>query len=163
MKYFRLTNIFLLASLCFLLTACGEKTEDAVSEETTSVETPSNEETEDAVAASSADIDITSFSGTMAYAEISNIQSSPDDYIGKTIRMAGSFATYEENGTTYFLCIVEDAKACCSIGIEFVLEGEHSYPDDYPEMLSDIIITGEIQTYERDGNMYCHLTNAVIE
>lgn len=33
-------------------------------------------------------------------------------------------------------------------------------PDDYPELGSDITVTGIFETYEEDGYTYCRLKNA---
>ena len=38
--------------------------------------------------------------------------------------------------------------------------GEHSYPDDYPELGGELTVTGRYETYERDGLTYCHLVDA---
>lgn len=63
----------------------------------------------------------------------------------------------------YFSCIIVDATACCSQEIEFVLSGEHAYPDDYPEEGSEIVVQGIFNTYEENGYMYCQLKDAVME
>jgi hypothetical protein len=47
-------------------------------------------------------------------------------------------------------------------GIEFILKGDHKYPDDYPQEGSEICITGVFGSYEEDGNTYYALTDAVI-
>lgn len=72
----------------------------------------------------------------MVYSEVYNMMYTPGDYIGKTIKMTGQFVYYENPDTQaqYFTCIIGDAMACCSQGLEFVLTGKHTYPDDYPEL-----------------------------
>lgn len=111
------------------------------------------------------DIDLTKLSSSMVYAEVYNMITKPGDYIGKKVRMDGVFAMYHDEATDqyYFACIVADATACCSNGIEFVLAGEHKYPDDYPELGSDICVSGVFDTYEEAGTLYCTLRNAVKE
>ena len=74
----------------------------------------------------------------------------------------------EEEGTPisdqiYFACIIADATACCSQGLEFFLAGEYTYPDDYPELGTEITVSGTFETYDEDGYMYCHLVDAVFE
>ena len=88
-----------------------------------------------------------------------------NDYIGKTVKMNGSFSVYEdeETGKVYFACYIADATACCSQGIEFTLSGEHVYPDDYPEVGSEIVVQGIFETYEENGYLYCQLKDAVME
>ncbi len=110
------------------------------------------------------DVDLTKLSSTMVYSEVYNMMVSPDKYIGKTVKMNGAFAFYEDPETKkqYFACIIADATACCSQGLEFILTGEHTYPNDYPELYSDITVTGTFETYEENGFKYCRLTGATI-
>ena len=56
--------------------------------------------------------------------------------------------------------LVSDATACCSQGIEFVLAGEHKYPEDYPEIGDTVTVTGEFNYYTEDYATYCQLLNA---
>ena len=46
--------------------------------------------------------------------------------------MNGDFAYYEDPETKkqYFACIIADATACCSQGLEFILTGDHTYPNE---------------------------------
>ena len=108
------------------------------------------------------DVDLTKLSSTMVYSEVYNMMASPDNYTGKTVKMNGAFAYYEDPETKkqYFACIIADATACCSQGLEFILTGEHTYPNDYPELYSDITVTGTFETYEENGYNYCRLVNA---
>lgn len=111
------------------------------------------------------DVDLTQLSSTLVYSEVYNMLSRPDDYIGKTVKMNGSFSVYEdeETGKVYYACYIADATACCSQGIEFTLSGEHVYPDDYPEVGSEIVVQGIFETYEENGYLYCQLKDAVME
>ena len=108
------------------------------------------------------DIDLTTMGSTMVYSEVYNMTINPDDYIGKTIRASGPFAVFHDDNTgkDYFAVIITDATACCSQGIEFVRTGEHSYPDDYPKVDTQITVTGKFNVYEEDGNKYCQLLDA---
>lgn len=111
------------------------------------------------------DVDLTKLSSTMVYSEVYNMMCTPDGYIGKTVKMKGQFAYYEDPETKkqYFACIIADATACCSQGLEFSLTGEHKYPEDYPELGSEITVTGTFETYEENDLMYFKLTNASME
>ena len=115
--------------------------------------------------AESCDVDLTQLSSTMVYSEVYNMMTTPDDYRGKTVKMSGNFAIYQDQitGQIYFACVIADATACCSQGLEFVLEGDHTYPDDYPELNSVITVTGVFDTYEENGNIYCQLIHAKME
>lgn len=111
------------------------------------------------------DVDLTKLSSTMVYSEVYNMMTTPDDYIGKAIKMSGNFGVYQDQTTNklYFACLIADATACCSQGIEFVLDGDYSYPDDYPDINSIITVTGIFDTYEENGYTYCQLINAKME
>lgn len=119
----------------------------------------------------SIDVDLTKLSSTMVYSEVYAMMTSPQDYIGKTVKMNGQFALYQAtdaNGQPvpdqiYFACVIADATACCQQGLEFVLAGDYKYPDDYPELGTDITVVGEFQTYMEGTQQYCHLIDAIFE
>ena len=154
-------------------TAVSNSTDDPAPSPSTSQVQPTEEESQEATSdpvqsADGIDVDLTKLSSTMVYSEVYNMMYSPDDYVGKTIKMEGQFAIYQatdENsnlisGQIYFACVIADATACCSQGLEFVLAGEHSYPDDYPELGNEITVTGTFELYEEDGFQYCRLVDA---
>ncbi len=108
------------------------------------------------------DVDLTVLSSTMVYTEVYNMVTTPENYLGKTVKMAGTFSIYhdEKADKYYFACLIADATACCSQGIEFVLKGEHSYPKDYPKVGSEITVIGSFNTYKENEIVYCQLTDA---
>lgn len=108
-------------------------------------------------------MDLTKFSDTALYAQLENILTSPKKYVGGTIRITGTFGIYhdEETDKYYFMAQVPDSTGCCTLGMEFILEGEHSYPADYPKLGSKITVEGKLDTYKENGNQYCTLRNAV--
>ena len=77
------------------------------------------------------DVDLTQLSSTMVYSEVYNMMSRPNDYVGKVVKMSGGFSYYYDQsaGAYYFACLISDATACCSQGMEFVRKGEFTYPD----------------------------------
>ncbi len=117
------------------------------------------------------DIDLTQLSSTMVYSEVYNMMYTPEDYIGKTVRMRGQFATLQgtdENGQPlpdqlYFACVIADATACCQQGLEFILNSSYTYPDDYPVLGDEITVSGTFETYYEGEYQYCHLINAELE
>ena len=111
------------------------------------------------------DVDLTKLSSTMVYSEVYNMMYTPENYIGKTVKMSGMFVAYtnQDQSQFYPAVIIADATACCSQGLEFVLEGNPSYPEGYPETETDITVIGTFETYLEDGNTYCRLKNAKIE
>ena len=145
--------------------------QQTASEETVSEADPELEQTQPAEAlpdyepaqtSGELDVDLTTLSSTMVYSEVYNMMYEPDRYVGKRIKMDGQFAVYEDpnTGAVYTACIIMDATACCSQGLEFVLAGEKTYPDDYPELGSEITVTGVFQLYDENGTTYCHLVDA---
>ena len=110
------------------------------------------------------DVDLTMLSSTMVYSEVYNMMVRPDDYVGKYINMAGKFDVYEDSttGTRYYACIIKDALGCCAQGIEFAPENEESltFPDNYPDIGSEIAVEGTFEVYEENGFMYCRLKDA---
>ena len=115
------------------------------------------------------DVDLTVLSSTMVYSEVYNmLYFYPEDYYGKTVKMTGQFNVYQwvdESGIVAdmpvaYACIISDATACCAEGVEFVLEGDLTYPDDYPEPGTEITVIGEFQPYEENVVTWYHLVNA---
>ena len=73
-----------------------------------------------------ADIDLTAMSKTMMYSKVSDMLSSPDNYLHKSVRMTGLLLSQMINGKFYTFCIISDVTACCTQTLEFVLR------DDFP-------------------------------
>lgn len=111
------------------------------------------------------DLDLTQLSSTMVYSEVYNMMTTPTDYLGKQIRMRGNFSVYQDPVTQryYYACLIADATACCSQGIEFVLADDRAYPDGYPELGTLITVSGTFTAYVENGTTYCQLTNAQME
>lgn len=110
----------------------------------------------------SADIDLTKLNSTMVYSQVYNMMNKPADYRGKIVKMKGQFSVYHDDNTgkNYFACLIADATACCQQGIEFELEGEYKYPDDYPELGTEISVIGVYDTYKEGETQYCYLKKA---
>jgi hypothetical protein len=105
------------------------------------------------------DVDLTQLSSTMVYAEVFNIMSNPDFYMGKTIKVNGPYYPlyYEDTELYYHFVIVEDATECCQQGLEFSWDGEHAYPADYPQADTDIEVVGIFDSYEELGETFYYL------
>lgn len=110
------------------------------------------------------DLDITSLSGTMAYAQVYDMMFNYENYLGKTIKVSGLFnISTGIDGTIYTTAYISDAAACCATGIEFEWAGDHIYPNDYPELGTEITATGIFDVYEESDNMYMTLRDAELE
>ena len=175
-----LLAVCMMASLC----ACGKGREkdagnDALSsnEEASasaeSIPTPKEQETSEEseqpqASSNGVDVDLTVLSSTMVYSEVYNmLYNDPAHYLGKTVKARGEFSIYQlvtdgvlQPDPVSYACIISDAAACCAEGMEFVLEGDYTYPDDYPELGTEITVIGEFQSYEENGMTWYHLVNA---
>ena len=108
------------------------------------------------------EVDLTELSKIMVYSEVYNMVYYPDDFIGKTVKMRGLYSVYYDDQTQkfYFGCIIQDATACCAQGIEFELNDEYVFPDDYPEEGEEITVFGTFDTYREGDYRYCTLRDA---
>ena len=160
----KLFCLLLAALLLCSLAACGTKGNNGADG---AADTPPASQSQ---STGGIDVDLTALSSTMVYSEVYSMMSFPDNYIGKTVKMQGQFTIYQatdENGAfipdqIYFACVIADATACCSQGLEFALAGEHTYPDDYPELGAEITVTGTFEVYTESGFQYCRLVNATL-
>ena len=172
--------VLIILMLCSLVACGGEENKETADNQTpnasASQNQPMEKESVSAPAASESvqstdgiDVDLTKLSSTMVYSEVYNmLYFYPEDYYGKTVKMTGLFNVYQsvdENGVVLdmpvaYACIISDATACCAEGMEFVLEGDYIYPDDYPELGAEITVIGEFQSYAENGIAWYHLVNA---
>jgi len=106
------------------------------------------------------DLDISEMSSVLAYSQVVNIYESPDDYMGKTIKLNGLYyaSYYDKTDLYYHYVVVGDETLCCQTGLKFVWNGEHTYPDDYPEEQTEIELVGLFGSYEEFGKTYYFLT-----
>ena len=105
------------------------------------------------------DVDLTALSSTMVYAEVYNMLTKPDNYIGKTVRMSGPYyaSYFDETGLYYHYVVIEDASECCQQGLEFIWDGDHTYPEDYPKEKTKIEVSGVFGKYDELGKTYYYL------
>ena len=112
------------------------------------------------------DIDLTKVSSTFIYSQLFNMMAEPESYVGKTIKIKGVFAVYdlppEFGRKNAFAVVISDMAGCCQQGLEFVWEGKHDYPKDYPAPGKSITVTGVFQNYKVQGyDCFCLKTNDV--
>ena len=110
------------------------------------------------------DLDLTLMSGTVVYAQVSNMLYDAQPYLGKILRISGEYSPYEdrERGVVYHSCVIADATACCAQGLEFVWAGQHAWPGDYPEEGTGCVVTGRLEAYDEYGDTYLHLVDAQV-
>lgn len=151
-------------------TATTEKTDST--EESTAVATSSDSSTTEAIfldnlasgpqteyeepigeADPNVDVDLTVLTPNMIYAEVYNMMTRPEEYMGKTIKVKGEYSPlfYDVTGNYYHYVLIKDAAACCQSGIEFIWDdNSHTYPDEYPAEGQEIIIQGTFGSYIED-------------
>jgi len=105
------------------------------------------------------DVDLTILSETIISAELMHIILNSDDYIGKTIKVGGTYANifHEATGMHYHYVITKQGDACCQEGIEFILTDDRKFPDDYPAMGTPIELIGVFSRGEGDGIRFFYL------
>ena len=180
----KITALLLCVSFLFLFTGCGSEVNSGkTSKKNSAVDqivknqqerisgnseenTSSNEEAfvpnDTDGSDKSVDVDLTKLSSTMVYSEVYNMMNKPETFIDKTIKMKGQFSFFKDKntGNQYYSCVIADATACCQQGLEFVLEGDYKYPDDYPSEGEEITVVGKFKTYMEGTVKYCHLVEA---
>ena len=99
------------------------------------------------------DYDLSKLSGNVVYSQVYAMMKNPEEYVDKTFKISGVFALgKDKDGNTMYGCIIKDALGCCQQGIQFQWEGNHKYPDDYPDLGTEITVVGTF-SYQKDGNI----------
>lgn len=154
-----------MAALALALTGCAPRPAQSTATVSTPAPTPAATATPQPTATLSpdgVDLDLTRLSATMVFAEVAAMVRTPEDYLGKTVRMAGSLAVHEANpelGIDYFYTVViQDATACCQQGMEFIwTEGT------LPEAGTGLVVTGTFAEYDCGGLPSYHIVADTVE
>ncbi len=89
-----------------------------------------------------AEIDLTGLEKGALYVTVGTMNGSPEEYAGKTVRMAGIFETDETQTGRRFYCSVPDYAGCCFVSVEIRPAGDLRFPEDWPETGSVFTVTG---------------------
>lgn len=154
-----------MAALALALTGCAAQPVQSAAAVSTPSPTPAATAAPQPTATPSpdgVDIDLTQLSATMVFAEVAAMVRTPEDYLGKTVRMAGPLAVYEANpalGIDYFYTVViQDATACCQQGMEFI------WPEgSLPEAGTGLVVTGTFAAYDCGGLPSYHIVADTVE
>lgn len=177
-----LVATILAATISFLLAGCGgsdgrtspvpqQDVSEVLQQQTEQVE-EEQEPTSDGFVPDSGtaydevDVDLTAMSPDMVYVTVYDMVANPAGYVGKVVRMEGTYyhAHYDETDQDYFYVVIQYATACCAQGLEFVWgDGSRTWPDDYPEDGHEVVVTGVFEVYREGGNGYVHLVSASME
>ena len=151
----KLFSIIFIVLIAISVAACkGEEKSTENTEDTETVSTVS----EDKI-----DYDISRLSTTMAYSQVSEMTKNSSKYLGKRVKIKGSFLVEEAQQRNYYACHIKDQTACCSIGFEFVLKDTSKiYPNDYPSVNDEITVEGIFHSYKEGDNTYYELIDAVL-
>jgi hypothetical protein len=105
------------------------------------------------------DLDMTNMGAAIAYSQAVDLSENPDNYLGKVIKVKGNYypTYYDQTAQYYHLVLVGDATSCCRMPIEFIVTGDYTFPDDYPETEAVIIVSGVYEEYDELGETYYHL------
>lgn len=106
------------------------------------------------------DIDLTQSSETMLYSEVIDMGTSPENYVGKIIKVHGQYMFFhdEMSENSYPTVVVLDATKCCATGLVFELEGDAGYPQEDQEFT----VTGVLDYPSSEDCPFPILKNAVI-
>ena len=164
----RLISLLLAAGMALGITACRSQVPESAAEELTTPTTIVSDPTPLPTLPETTMVDLTALSSTMVYAEVFAMMSSPEEYVGKTVKMRGIFSRGQlyagdgslDDGDMVFACVIQDATACCAQGIPFDLAGDYSYPQDYPTLGDTITVVGTFEIYKQNGLQFCRLGNA---
>ncbi len=153
----RILSIMICVFALFAFTACGGGGASGGGGEGSGNSEPAKAD----VSYEEIDLDLTAMSDTVMYSVVTDMANNPEEYMGRTIKMTGAFASMyvEEQGKTLYACLIQDATACCSQGLEFEPTEK---PDESLEQGSEITVVGVLDSYVEDDVTYCTLRNAVL-
>ena len=142
--------------ILLLLTSCTKKPQAEVTQ------APVETEASAPVAITpKVDYDLSNMNFTMISGFFFEMLIDPETYENKTFKIKGKFQTFENeedpSALPYFSVIMNDVTMCCQEGIDFVWQGDHNWPADYPEQDQEITIIGKYIVTETDGMTYNYI------
>ncbi|MCL2639037.1 MAG: hypothetical protein FWD48_11790 [Oscillospiraceae bacterium] len=108
------------------------------------------------------DVDFTKLSSTMVSAQMDIIMQNMQAYVGQTMKIRGNYYPlfWEVNNEFLHFIIIECSSGCDKL-FEFVWNGEHIYPDDYPPEGTFIELPG-VFGVDEEGFPYLAVDDIVI-
>ena len=142
--------------ICILLFSCSKKPQAQITQ--APVESEAAAPT---TISTKVDYDLSNYNFTMISSFFFQMLIEPETYENKTFKIKGKFQSFdnEEDPTAlpYFSVIMNDVTMCCQEGIDFVWQGEHNWPADYPKQDQEITIIGKYIVTETDGITYNYI------
>ena len=104
------------------------------------------------------DVNLSRLSMTMMQAEFLRILNDSDSFLGKTIRVTGTYDSiiYSRDNVSHYVIVIPGDE-CCQMGFEFRRAGDYVFPDDYPEQNATIELTGTLDRYETVGMSFLYI------
>lgn len=159
MKHSRLGSLRLSKGpliILLLLTSCTKKPQTEITQPPVEAEAASSTAT-----ISKIDYDLSEMNFTMISSFFFQMLIESEQYENKTFKIKGKFQSFdnEEDPTAlpYFSVIMNDVTMCCQEGIDFVWQGEHNWPADYPQQDQEITIIGKYIVTETEGITYSYI------
>ena len=108
------------------------------------------------------DVDLSNESATMAYTEMYVMVQSPEEYLGKEIKIKGQYMKLkpDKSGKQLYGIFVYDTACCCQVGIEFCPKDKKSL--DGVKTGDTLTVAGTFTTYEEDSETFCTLSDASV-
>ncbi|MDO5331597.1 MAG: hypothetical protein Q4E99_02860 [Bacillota bacterium] len=103
------------------------------------------------------DYDLTKMSPSAQVEQLLNIYENGSDYVGKTIMLKGKYNKSVYSNKTYHICNIADGNGDYNYSIEFITEQK------YPEVNKIITISGTLNKYNEDGQMYLQIIDAKVK
>ncbi len=107
------------------------------------------------------DYDLSAFNRGITYAQMIQVCNAPGDYNGKVFRLKGKFNYSEAKSIARI--IFSDNSGCCELAMQFIPAQELVYPEGYPALYSDIMITARLAADLDSLDTPCWFADATIE
>ncbi len=117
---------------------------------------------------SSVTYDLSVMGADMVYATVYDLVTNYDSHVDDTYKIKGNFysSVDPETRNRYYFCVISDALGCCSQGLEFTLNDNAKYPEDYPAEGSEVVLKGTWSPYKDPATgqeFYALLDSTVLE
>jgi uncharacterized membrane protein YcgQ (UPF0703/DUF1980 family) len=104
---------------------------------------------------------VTEIKEKMFIAQINDVYSNPEDYIGNTIKLEGLFVSEQYGENEPYCFVIRYGPGCCgtdgNAGFEVAWNNQDAASKTYPDNDDWVEAVGILQTYEEDGYPYLYL------
>ena len=148
-------NVILFLIIFLFFSACTKTKQTQPLAETNTI--PKTEHT----SSTNVDFDLSNMNFTMISSFFFQMLVESEKYENKIFKIKGKFQSFENeedaSALPYFSVIMNDQTMCCQEGIDFIWEGDHKWPQDYPQQNQEITIIGKYIITEVDGITYNYI------